>query len=202
VLGAGVALVALSPVLAIAALAIRVTMGSPVLFHEVRAGRGGEPFELLKFRTMRPLRDGETIPESDAQRITRVGRLLRASSVDELPSLVNVLRGEMGLVGPRPLPVRYVERFSPEQARRLEVAPGLTGWAQVNGRNSTSWAERFALDVWYVDHRSMRLDLHIIALTLRGVVTRAGISHEGHATMPEFQGAPGKVTSTDRSVTG
>jgi sugar transferase EpsL len=183
-------LVVVSPVLAVAAVAVLVTMGRPVLFRDRRAGVDGRPFELLKFRTMRALRPGETIPESDAARITRVGALLRSTSVDELPSVFNVLRGDMALVGPRPLPVRYVERYTPAQRRRLEVRPGITGWAQVNGRNDLGWDEKFALDVWYVDHRSLRLDVEILAATVKQMVRPAGIAHEGHATMPEFGAGP------------
>lgn len=186
-----VMLVVTSPILGLASLAILVTMGRPVLYRDRRAGLDGRPFELLKFRTMRALRPGETIPESDAARITRVGSLLRSTSIDELPSVLNVLRGDMALVGPRPLPVRYVERYTPEQARRLEVRPGVTGWAQVNGRNDLGWDEKFALDVWYVDHRSLRLDLEILWSTVKQMVRPAGIAHEGHATMPEFDGATG-----------
>jgi sugar transferase EpsL len=185
-LAALLALVA-SPVLAFAALAVVVTMGRPVLFRDRRAGVGGRPFALLKFRTMRGLRPGETIPESDAARITRVGALLRSTSVDELPSIFNVLRGDMALVGPRPLPVRYVERYTPTQARRLEVRPGITGWAQVNGRNDLDWDEKFALDVWYVDHRTLRLDVGILAATVNQMVRPQGIAHGDHATMPEFR---------------
>ncbi len=191
---AGVALVVLSPVLLAAALAVRVTMGSPVLYPDVRAGRDGRPFELLKFRTMRALRPGETIPESDAARITPVGRFLRSTSLDELPSLLNVLRGDMSIVGPRPLPVRYVERYSARQRRRLEVRPGITGWAQVNGRNALGWEEKFDFDVWYVDHRSLPLDVRIIRDTVRDVLRRAGVSHGDHATMPEFTGGGGLET--------
>ncbi len=192
---ASLMLLVTSPILGVAALAVLVTMGRPVLYRDRRAGIGGRPFELLKFRTMRELRPGETIPESDAARITRVGSLLRATSIDELPSVLNVLRGDMALVGPRPLPVRYVERYTQEQARRLEVRPGITGWAQVNGRNDLGWDEKFALDVWYVDHRSLKLDFEILGATVKQMVRPAGIAHEGHATMPEFVGAD---ADTDR----
>ncbi|MET0421637.1 MAG: sugar transferase [Acidimicrobiia bacterium] len=186
-------LVVVAPVLLIGAAMVRATMGSPILYRDRRAGRSGKPFELLKFRTMRDLRPGETIPESDQARITKVGRFLRATSLDELPSLLNVLRGEMSLVGPRPLPLRYVERYDEHQRRRLEVRPGVTGWAQVNGRNTISWDEKFELDVWYVDHRSVRLDIEILRDTVRQVLKREGVSHDGHATMPEFSG-PGAET--------
>jgi sugar transferase EpsL len=188
VLGASLALAVLGPVLAAIALAIFVTMGRPVLFRDRRTGRSGHPFELLKFRTMRSLRPGESIPESDGARITRVGRVLRSTSLDELPSLVNVVRGEMSLVGPRPLPVRYLERYTEREARRLEVLPGITGWAQVNGRNDLDWAEKFDLDIWYVDHQTLLLDLRILWSTVAKLVRREGIAHGEHATMPEFDG--------------
>src|SRR5690606_36933053 len=171
------------------ALAIRLSMGSPVLFRQQRAGRGGETFELVKFRTMRHPRPGEEGPDSDAARLTRLGRLLRGTSLDELPTLVNVVRGQMSLVGPRPLPVRYLPRYSPVHARRHEVRPGITGWAQANGRNALSWDDQLDMDVWYVDNRSLRLDLRILAATVGSVVRRDGISHEGHATRPEFPGS-------------
>jgi sugar transferase EpsL len=187
---ASVAIVVVSPVLLVAAIAVRATMGRPVLFRDRRAGAHGREFELLKFRTMRALAPGETIPESDQARITRVGTWLRSTSVDELPSIINVLRGDMALVGPRPLPVRYVERYTPLQARRLEVRPGITGWAQVNGRNALGWDEKFALDVWYVDHRTVSLDVGILATTVRQILRREGIAHDGHATMPEFGVGP------------
>jgi sugar transferase EpsL len=180
-----------APVLVVAAAAVLLTMGSPVLYRDRRVGRAGRTFELLKFRTMRPLRPGETVPESDHVRITRVGRVLRRTSIDELPSLLNVLRGDMSLVGPRPLPVRYLDRYTATQARRHDVKPGITGWAQVNGRNAVSWAEKFTLDVWYVDHSSLRLDLRILMMTVLGLLRREGISYEGHATMPEFTGETG-----------
>jgi lipopolysaccharide/colanic/teichoic acid biosynthesis glycosyltransferase len=185
---ASVGLLLLSPVIATVALLVRVTMGRPVLFRQARAGREGVPFELLKFRTMRSAGAGEDGPEFDQARLTPIGRLLRTWSLDELPSLWNVLKGELSLVGPRPLPVRYVPRYSASQARRHEVPPGITGWAQVNGRNLLTWDERLALDVWYADHRSLTLDFRILGATLTNVLGRQGISHEGHATMPEFDG--------------
>ena len=181
-------LIATSPLLACCILVVLAMMGRPVLFLDERAGRGGAAFGLLKFRTMRPLRAGEQIPESDRDRITPIGRFLRATSLDELPSLWNVVRGQMSLVGPRPLPTRYVDRYSGRQARRLEVRPGITGWAQVRGRNSIGWDDRLALDVWYVEHRSLHLDVWILLLTLVALLRREGIAHEGHATMPEFSG--------------
>ncbi|MGH9118457.1 MAG: sugar transferase [Acidimicrobiales bacterium] len=186
VIVAGILLVVTSPLLLAAAAAVRVRMGRPVLFRQERAGRHGESFELVKLRTMRPPGRGEPGPDADEVRLTRLGRFLRASSIDELPSLVNVLRGEMSMVGPRPLPVRYLPRYTREQARRHDVRPGLTGWAQIHGRNTTTWDERLALDLWYVDHRSVGLDLRIMATTVGLVLRRQGVSHEGHATMPEL----------------
>jgi lipopolysaccharide/colanic/teichoic acid biosynthesis glycosyltransferase len=147
---------------------------------------------VVKFRTMRMPQPGEEGPESDDARLTRLGQVLRAASLDELPSLWNVVRGELSLVGPRPLPVRYLPRYSAEQARRHDVRPGITGWAQVNGRNLVGWDDRFALDVWYVEHRSLRLDLRILGRTAKQVVRRSGISPEGHTTMPEFDGPAGR----------
>lgn len=177
------------PVLAVIAVAIRATMGSPVLFRQQRAGRHGRPFEVVKFRTMRTAAPGDDGPDTDADRLTRLGRALRSSSLDELPTLVNVLRGDMSIVGPRPLPVRYLPRYSPEHDRRHEVRPGITGWAQANGRNALSWDDQLDLDVWYVDNRSALLDARIVVATVGGVLRRDGISHEGHATRPEFPGS-------------
>lgn len=188
VLSAG-ALVALSPLLGGLALASRLTMGSPVLFRQARPGLGGEPFELMKFRTMRDPTPGEEGPESDGARITRLGAFMRATSLDELPTLLNILKGDMSLVGPRPLLVRYLDRYSAEQQRRHDVLPGLTGWAQVNGRNATTWDVRFEQDLWYVDNRTFWLDWAIMFRTLGKVVAREGIQQEGHATMPEFMGS-------------
>jgi lipopolysaccharide/colanic/teichoic acid biosynthesis glycosyltransferase len=185
---AGVGMLAVSPILAMAAFAVLLTMGRPVLYRDRRSGLGGRPFDLLKFRTMRDLGPDERIPDHDAIRVTRVGRFLRSTSIDELPALANVVRGDMSLVGPRPLPVRYLDRYSPDQRRRLEVRPGISGWAQVNGRNRVGWDERFELDVWYVDHRSSRLDLTILARTVMAVVGRRGINAEGDRAMPEFTG--------------
>jgi sugar transferase EpsL len=191
VVGAGAALVVLSPLLAVLAVLVRLRMGAPVLFRQPRPGLHGQIFEILKFRTMTDARDawGELLP--DADRLTGFGRFLRRSSLDELPELVNVLRGEMSLVGPRPLRVEYLPLYSPEQARRHDVRPGITGWAQVNGRNAVSWSEKFELDVWYVDHRSLRLDLKILWATVAEVVGGRGISAEGHATMELFTGNNG-----------
>jgi len=183
-------LLVLSPVLAILAWQIRKKLGSPVLFRQVRPGRDGRPFQMVKFRTMRDAigPDGQPLP--DSERMTPFGSFLRAASLDELPELWNVLKGDMSLVGPRPLLMEYLPLYSPEQARRHEVRPGVTGWAQVNGRNALSWEEKFRLDVWYVDHRSFWLDLKILALTVKKVFVREGISAEGEATMPKFTGTP------------
>jgi lipopolysaccharide/colanic/teichoic acid biosynthesis glycosyltransferase len=179
----------LAPVLILAALAVRVSIGSPVFFRQRRPGFRGAPFELLKFRTMVDAVDSEGRPLPDDRRLTRFGRYLRAMSIDELPELLNVIKGEMSLVGPRPLLMQYLGRYTPTQARRHDVKPGITGWAQVNGRNALSWEDRFALDVWYVDHRSLWLDLRILIITARTVLRREGITQPGHATMPEFTGS-------------
>lgn len=188
VLGSGVGLLILSPALIIVSLMISRQMGSPVLFRQTRPGIGGKPFEMMKFRTMRDAVGADCCPLPDGERLTKLGRFLRSSSLDELPELWNVLKGEMSLVGPRPLLMEYLPLYSPEQARRHEVRPGVTGWAQVNGRNAISWDEKFALDVWYVDNRTLWLDLKIIWMTLRKVVKRDGISAAGEATMPKFTG--------------
>jgi lipopolysaccharide/colanic/teichoic acid biosynthesis glycosyltransferase len=185
---AAVVLLLASPLMALAALAIRLRMGSPVLFRQTRPGLGGRPFQILKFRTMMDAVDAEGNPLPDEARITAVGEFLRRSSIDELPQMWNVLRGDMSLVGPRPLLMEYLERYTPEQARRHEVRPGVTGWTQVNGRNALSWEEKFRLDVWYVDHRSFWLDLRILAMTALRVVRPRGISQQGHATMEKFRG--------------
>jgi lipopolysaccharide/colanic/teichoic acid biosynthesis glycosyltransferase len=176
------------PLLALAWL-IRRKLGSPVLFCQVRPGLQGRPFTMVKFRTMTDKRgpDGALLP--DAQRLTPFGRFLRSSSLDELPELWNVLKGEMSLVGPRPLLMEYLPLYTTEQARRHEVRPGITGWAQVNGRNAISWADKFALDVWYVDHRSLWLDVRILWRTVRKVLVRDGISAAGEATMTKFTGS-------------
>jgi sugar transferase EpsL len=182
--GAVPGLLLLFPILAGVALLIKVTSRGPVFFRQKRPGLGGKTFQMIKFRTMR---EG---PGEDAARITGLGHLLRRWSLDELPELFNVIKGEMSLVGPRPLLVRYLERYSPEQARRHEVLPGITGWAQVNGRNAQSWAQRFKLDVWYVDNRSLWLDIKILLLTVAKVISGSGISAPGHATKTEFTGDP------------
>lgn len=187
VVGATAGLVLLSPLLATAAFAVRLSMGQPIIFRQQRTGRDGGLFTLVKFRTMRAARAGDGL-DQDAVRITRLGRFLRATSIDELPSLWNVLMGDMSLVGPRPLLPEYLARYSPHQARRLEVKPGVTGWCQVNGRNSLTWDQKFDLDVWYVDHASLMLDLRILLATVSRVLRRDGISAAGSATMPEFLG--------------
>jgi lipopolysaccharide/colanic/teichoic acid biosynthesis glycosyltransferase len=183
-----VALAMLSPVLAAVAVVIRVRMGSPVLFIQQRPGLHGRPFSLWKFRSMRDAagRDGRPLP--DAERLTGLGAFLRSTSLDELPQLWNVLRGDLSLVGPRPLLLEYVPRYTREQARRHDVMPGITGWAQVNGRNAISWEEKFSLDVWYVDNWSIALDLKILAMTAVRVLGRRGIAQDGHVTVPEFLG--------------
>lgn len=181
-------LVILAPVLGATALAVRLQLGSPVLFTQIRPGLHGRPFTIYKFRTMRDARDGQGRLLPDEARITRFGRFLRSSSLDELPELVNVLRGDMSLVGPRPLIMAYLERYTPEQARRMDMLPGITGLAQVSGRNTVSWDDRFRLDVEYIDTWSFGLDIAILIKTIGAVVNRRGISAEGHATMPEFTG--------------
>lgn len=185
-------LIVLSPVLAIVAWQINRKLGSPVLFRQVRPGKDGKPFEMIKFRTMRDARDAEGNPLPDAERMTPFGSFLRSSSLDELPELWNVLKGDMSLVGPRPLLMEYLPSYSAEQFRRHEIRPGVTGWAQVNGRNSISWESKFKLDVWYVDHRSFWLDIKIIYLTLLKVVVRDGINAEGETTMSFFTGTEDK----------
>ncbi|MBR5416070.1 MAG: sugar transferase [Thermoguttaceae bacterium] len=176
--------------LAVLALGVRLFLGKPVFFRQERPGRGGKVFRMFKLRTMTEARgkDGNLLP--DAERMTRFGSFLRRTSLDELPELFNVLKGDMSLVGPRPLLVKYLPLYSPEQARRHLVRPGITGWAQVNGRNAISWEEKFALDIWYVDHYSFFVDMKILLITLRKVLFPEGISAEGEATMPEFRGTP------------
>jgi len=183
------ALVLLLPFIGLLALLVRVKLGAPVLFRQQRPGLGGRPFTILKFRTMTDARDEQGQLLSDAERLTPFGRFLRSTSLDELPELWNVLRGDMSLVGPRPLLMQYLSRYTPEQARRHEVRPGITGWAQVNGRNALSWEQKFALDVWYVDHVSFWLDAKIIALTVWKILNREGISQPGQATAEEFMGS-------------
>ena len=181
-------LIFISPLLILIVLLIRIRMGSPVIFHQIRPGLKGKPFSVYKFRTMREAYDEKGILLPDAQRLTGLGRFLRSFSLDELPELFNVLRGEMSLVGPRPLLMEYLDRYTPEQARRQEVLPGMAGWAQVNGRNTLTWEEKFQYDVWYVDHWSIRLDINILLLTPWVVLRREGISQPGNATAEEFLG--------------
>ena len=183
------ALVVLSPMLFVLALTLLWKLGSPVLFRQQRPGLFRRPYWLLKFRTMTDTRDesGELLPDID--RLTRFGRFLRSTSLDELPELFNVLKGDMSIVGPRPLLMQYLDRYNPEQARRHEVKPGITGWAQVNGRNAIGWEDKFKLDMWYVDHWSIWLDIKIIVITIWKILKREGISQEGQATMEEFFGS-------------
>jgi sugar transferase EpsL len=183
------ALILLSPVIVAVALLVRVKLGSPVLFRQQRPGLGGSPFMMLKFRTMTGARDADGKLLPDEQRITAFGKMLRRTSLDELPELINVLRGEMSLVGPRPLLMAYLDRYSPEQMRRHDALPGITGFAQVNGRNHLSWEEMFAHDVWYVDHRSLLLDLKILAMTIGTVFSAEGISAPSYVSAPEFRGS-------------
>jgi sugar transferase EpsL len=189
VIGATLALVVLSPLIAVTALAVWLMIGRPIIFAQTRPGLDTKPFALFKFRTMLEARDEDGRPLPDELRLTRLGRFLRSTSLDELPELINVLRGDMSLVGPRPLLLSYVERYTPAQARRHEVRPGLTGLAQMTGRNALSWDERFQLDVRYVEHRTTWLDVRILLKTVPLVVRRHGIAQEGHATMPEFLGS-------------
>jgi lipopolysaccharide/colanic/teichoic acid biosynthesis glycosyltransferase len=191
ILVAGVCLIAIMPVALLVAAAILIGMGRPVLFRQSRPGLHGRIFTLNKFRTMSESRDAAGNLLGDGSRLTPLGRLLRRTSLDEIPQLWNVLAGDMSLVGPRPLLIQYLPLYSESQRRRHDVRPGITGWAQVNGRNATSWEERFRLDVWYVDHRSFWLDLKILALTALRVFSGSGTSNPGHATMPEFKGNGG-----------
>jgi sugar transferase EpsL len=185
----GLLLIIFSIPLLVLALLVRIKLGSPIFFRQGRAGFHGREFRMIKFRSMTDARDdaGHLLP--DDERLPRFGKLLRATSLDELPELINVLTGDMSLVGPRPLLTRYLERYTAEQSRRHEVRPGITGWAQVNGRNNLPWEERFKLDVWYVDHRSLGLDLKILWMTFLKVIKRSDVSQEGHATMSEFMGS-------------
>ena len=182
------ALFVLSPVIVVLIVLIRFSMGKGIFFYQNRPGLHGKPFTIYKFRTMTDARDekGNLLP--DAKRLTQLGRLLRSTSLDELPELFNVIKGEMSLVGPRPLLMQYLDRYTPEQSRRHEVKPGLTGWAQINGRNDIAWEDKFKMDVWYVDNWSIRLDLKILLLTLLVVIRRDGISKEGYATTDYFKG--------------
>lgn len=188
-----VALVLLAPLIGVVALLVWLNLGYPIFFRQWRPGLYGKPFKLIKFRTMREAADLEGKSLRDEARLGAFGKALRASSLDELPELLNVLKGDMSLVGPRPLLMSYLARYSSAQARRHEVRPGITGWAQVNGRNALSWEDKFRYDVWYVDNRNFLLDLQIIALTARDVVMRRGISAQGHVSMPEFTGTQHSV---------
>lgn len=191
-----VLLVVLAPVIALLAVAVRLDVGSPVLFRQVRPGLHGRPFTLMKFRTMRGSPDAESRP-NDEQRLTPFGQFLRTSRLDELPELWNVLRGEMSFVGPRPLLMKYLPLYTDEQMRRHEVRPGLTGWTQINGNNELDWEEKLSLDTWYVENRSTLLDVWILLRTPSYILRRRGVSHPGSATMPEFEG-----TLSNRSVAG
>jgi sugar transferase EpsL len=185
-------LVLLAPLMALIAVAIRLIIGKPVLYRQERPGYRGRIFTLYKFRTMTDARDASGRLLTDAQRLTRLGRFLRAASLDELPQLINVVRGELSLVGPRPLLPQYLDRYTAEQARRHDVIPGITGWAQIHGRNAISWEDKFDLDVWYVDHWSLGLDFKVLLATIRSVARREGISGRGEATMSEFLGSSGQ----------
>ena len=187
-----------APVLLLLCLAVRINMGSPIFFRQERPGLNGEIFEIIKFRTMRDAYDQDGKPLPDAERLTKLGRLLRATSLDELPELLNVLKGEMSLVGPRPLLVRYLPLYTPEQARRHDVRPGITGLAQVRGRNALDWDSKFAYDIEYVDNQSLWFDLRILFETVRAVVKREGISHEGVVTMPRFEGSTAAADQKDQ----
>jgi lipopolysaccharide/colanic/teichoic acid biosynthesis glycosyltransferase len=186
---AGPALLLLTPILVLIALVVRLSLGSPVLFRQLRPGKSGDPFEILKFRTMRDALDAAGSPLPDGDRLTRLGRFLRSTSLYELPELWNVLRGDMSLVGPRPLLMEYIPLYTRSQMRRHEVLPGLTGWAQINGRNALSWEEKFRLDLWYVDNSSPLLDAKIILLTIWTTMRREGVSHGPSVTMPRFRGS-------------
>ena len=188
ILVSGLMLIALGPILLLMALLIKMSLGGPILFSQERPGRYGKPFTMYKFRTMRDTVDGDGIALADEHRMTKLGSFLRKSSLDELPELWNVLKGEMSLVGPRPLLMEYLPLYTAEQARRHEVNPGITGWAQVNGRNSISWEEKFELDIWYVNHQNCLLDLKILFMTLLKVLRRDGITQSGHVTAERFQG--------------
>ncbi|WP_017522897.1 sugar transferase [Pusillimonas noertemannii] len=188
IVASALALLLLSPVLACVALLVTLKMGRPILFRQQRPGLDEKPFTMLKFRTMLDAHDAQGQPLSDAQRLTPFGQWLRSTSLDELPELWNVLKGDLSLVGPRPLLMEYLPRYSSTQRRRHEVRPGLTGWAQIHGRNAVDWSERFELDVWYVDHRSFRLDMKILAMTIGLVFSRRGVSAQGEATMRKFMG--------------
>ena len=184
----GAALLLLMPILIAVALAIRLKLGSPVFFRQERPGLNAKPFHVIKFRTMRDAYDDAGVFLSDAERLTAFGQFLRSTSVDELPELWNVLKGDLSLVGPRPLLMQYLPLYSPAQARRHDVRPGITGWAQVNGRNALNWSEKFKLDIWYLENQSLLLDIKILIMTIKSVFAQSGISNDGHVTMPPFKG--------------
>lgn len=183
-----IALLVFLPLILILIVLVRVKLGSPVFFTQTRPGKDGKPFQMVKFRSMTTAKDAEGNLLPDDQRLPKFGKLLRSTSLDELPELWNVLKGDMSLVGPRPLLMQYLDRYTPEQRRRHEVRPGITGWAQVNGRNNVPWEERFKMDVWYVDNHNLLLDIKILWMTVMKVVKRSDVSQEGHATMTEFMG--------------
>jgi sugar transferase EpsL len=195
-----IALALFCPLLVLAAIAVWLRLGSPVLFRQIRPGLNGKPFQIIKFRTMTDARDSTGRMLSDAERLTALGKFLRATSLDELPTLLNVFKGDMSLVGPRPLLMEYLERYSPEQKRRHDVKPGVTGWAQVNGRNALSWEKKFECDVWYVRNQSLLLDLGIMFLTVKKILVREGISQPGQATMEEFMGTKERANVVMESV--
>jgi len=190
----------LSPIILLVAIGVAIDVGTPVFFRQTRPGLHGRPFDILKFRTMRNSRTADGRDRPDSERLTRFGCWLRATSLDELPELWNVIRGDMSLVGPRPLLMHYLPLYSDEQMRRHDVRPGLTGWAQVNGRNALTWEEKFRHDLWYIENRSLRLDLRILLLTAKSVIGRHGISHGESATMPEFKGSGTNAAPRDRGV--
>ncbi|MGL6026328.1 MAG: sugar transferase [Vibrio sp.] len=198
ILASFIGLLVLLPIITVVAWKIRTNLGTPVLFRQTRPGLNGNPFEMVKFRTMKDAVDAQGNPLPDSERMTPFGDKLRNSSIDELPELWNVLKGEMSLVGPRPLLMQYLPLYSPEQARRHEVRPGVTGWAQINGRNAISWEEKFKLDVWYVDNRSFWLDIKILLLTVKKVFVKEGISADGHVTIAPFTGQEPPGTGNER----
>lgn len=193
-----IGLVVLSPALLGIGILVWITMGRPILFRQVRPGLDGRPFVIYKFRTMKTSTTKKIFIHQDGERLTHLGKILRATSLDELPELWNVLRGEMSLVGPRPLLMEYLTRYTPEQARRMKVPPGITGWAQVNGRNNLAWEEKFKFDVWYVDHQSFWLDIKILGMTVVQILTQKGISAQDCATMPEFFGTSERTEKKDK----
>lgn len=188
ILVSALAILIFAPLIVVLMLIVRVKLGAPVFFTQTRPGKDGKPFKMIKFRSMTNGKDAEGNLLPDDQRLPKFGKLLRSTSLDELPELFNVLKGDMSLVGPRPLLMQYLDRYTPEQRRRHEVRPGITGWAQVNGRNNVPWEERFKMDVWYVDHHNLLLDIKILWMTVLKVVKRSDVSQEGHATMTEFMG--------------